>query len=342
MDKTRKILVTGGTGFIGSYILRDLLQAGFQKIFATHRKESEMSLVDDIVEQIEWVEMDILDVVGLDMIVPEVDMIIHAAALVSFNPADRDQLMKINAEGTANLVNAALEWNVSRFIHISSIATIASGSPRPLVNEDDTRENSKHESYYSISKQKAEMEVWRGGGEGLSIAILNPSVVLGSGFWNKGSASMFRQLEKGVPFYPTGSSGFVDVRDVAAATVKLVNSNIENERIIISGENMTYREMFALISEGLQVKKPRMALNPILRELGLWMFKIRGWFSSDANLVSRSSLRSVSHQVSFDNTKSLDLLGMEYKDIRQTVSETTTQLREAANDGYPPRYLPIE
>lgn len=341
MNKNDRILITGGTGFIGSYILKDLLHHGYDNLVATKRPSSDMTLVEEVADRVKWVELDILDIVGLSDIVSDVRAIIHAAAMVSFASNDRDALMKINVEGTANLINLALEEDVKRFIHISSIATIASSSSRPLVNENDERDVNAENSSYAISKQKAEMEVFRGGGEGLSIGILNPSLVLGSGFWNKGSASMFRQIQKGLPFYPKGLTGFVDVRDVAKAATILLDNPISGERFIISGENRSYQSIFDAIAEGLDAKKPKIPLSPFLREAGYWVSKIISGFVKDKKLLSRSTLRSSAMTVRFDNEKSINELGLMYRPIEKTIQETCSQFKKSNLENSTAMSLPI-
>jgi len=239
----KQVLVTGGTGFLGAYLLAYLVKKGYQ-IKAIKRKTSSMDLVKNIQHKIEWLEGDILDTPFLETAMKGVQQVYHAAAIVSFDPRDAAFMLKVNAEGTANLVNAALYEGVEKLVHVSSIAALGRKEFQPNINETAQWENSKENSNYAISKFKAECEVWRGMQEGLKIAILNPSVIIGAGNWKQGSCQLIQKVAKGLQFYPKGSTGFVDVRDVARAAILLMESDISGERYILNGANWSYQKFF--------------------------------------------------------------------------------------------------
>ncbi|HEY4156102.1 MAG TPA: NAD-dependent epimerase/dehydratase family protein, partial [Puia sp.] len=110
------IFLTGGTGFTGSYILAELVRQGHAVRALRRKRAIPFYLSREIVEKVEWVAGDILDVAGLEEQLKGCNRVIHAAGLVSFYPEDKKKLFKINIEGTANLVNAALENNITDFI----------------------------------------------------------------------------------------------------------------------------------------------------------------------------------------------------------------------------------
>lgn len=198
MNKNDKILVTGGTGFIGSYILRELIQQGYENIHAIRRPDSEMALVQDFQHLINWHTADLDDVDKIYEITKGSQRVIHSAGLVSFSPGDRDLLYEINARGTEYLVNACLENQVVRLIHISSIAALAKVKNGEMISEKTTWTDDKHTSHYGRSKHLGEIEVWRGMAEGLDAIILNPTVVLGAGIWESSSCQLFMQIFKGL------------------------------------------------------------------------------------------------------------------------------------------------
>ena len=207
----QKIFVTGGTGFVGAYLLRYLVAKGDQQITALKRPNSPMHLVKAINDQINWVEGDILDVPFLEEAMKGIDQVYHCAALISFAPQDEERMMKINGEGTANIVNIALYNGVKKLVYMSSIAAIGKEKDKKQVTEVTTWKEDKRTSNYGKSKYAAEMEVWRGIAEGLNAAILNPSLIIGSGFWDRGTGEIFRLYANGFPFYSSGVGGLVAV-----------------------------------------------------------------------------------------------------------------------------------
>ena len=210
-------MITGATGFAGSYVLRTLLEAGYTSLRALRRSTSRMDLVDDLAGRVQWYEGDLRDVFDLEAAMEGVDTVIHCAALVSFNPRDRDRLLKINRDGTANVVNAALTQGVRRLIYMSSVAALGKEEGDKQVTERTKWEPNPSNTNYAISKFQAEREAWRGQAEGLSVACVYPTIILGAGFWDVGSAKMIAHADRGGTFYPGGATGVVDVRDVAQA-----------------------------------------------------------------------------------------------------------------------------
>jgi nucleoside-diphosphate-sugar epimerase len=341
MDKSGRILVTGGTGFIGSYILRLLVDQGYEHIIATRRKQSKMDLVEPVIEKVGWYEVDLLDSPGVYEVVEQVDFVIHAAAIVSFDHNDTSRLLKVNVEGTSNLVNACLEYGVKKFIHVSSIAVFSRKPGAQTITEETTWDYQYPNTNYAISKYKSEMEVWRAGSEGLPIAIINPSLVLGSGFWEMGSASLFKKIYQNLKFYPTGINGFVDVRDVAKAVLILLENPIEYQRFIISGENRSYKEIIGLIAKALDKKAPNIAMNVVLRELALLRAWILRRIFGKPEVITRGTLRNAQGTFHFDNSKSKEILGLQYRPIEQTIEESCAQLKVAATNDFSPKYLPL-
>lgn len=341
INKSDSIFVTGGTGFIGAYILRELLHRGYQNIFALRRKDSRMQLVAPFTDQINWVIGDIRDPYELDEALSGIDYVIHAAAIVSFHPSDRDLLYAVNVEGTANLVNQALAHQVKKLIHISSIAAIGRKEETNIIDEEVEWERSKHNSKYAISKHLAEMEVWRGTAEGMPALILNPANVMGSGFWGEGTARTFQQIWDGFPFFTNGQTGFVDVRDVARFAVSGLESEVVNQRYILSEQNYSYQHIFQRIASHLNKKAPHIQVKrwmiPYAR-IGDW---VKSKFSGKRPFLTKEITRNSFHQWQYVNQKSKSVFDFEYTPIEKTIQETASLFTEAQEKGSPPRILPI-
>ena len=227
------ILITGANGLIGSFIAHKCVLEG-QSVRILTRKNADLSSLSDIIDKIEVFEGDILDIPLLEKAYEGIEEVIHCAAVVSFGDVGIDTLFKVNVEGTKNVVNIALKKNCKKLIYLSSIAAIGRDPKVNLTDENTLWVESDLNSQYAKSKYAAELEVWRATEEGLNAAILNPSVVLGPGDWNKSSTKIFKNIYEGMAFYPTGTTNLVDVRDVAEAAWLLLKSNISHERYIIS------------------------------------------------------------------------------------------------------------
>ena len=246
------ILVTGGTGLIGSHLLFHLTQQG-QKVKASYRTEDTLRYVtrvfgyytehpEHLLSAITWVQADLTDIVALHTLFEGVDRVYHCAALISFAPNDYPALKKNNVEGTANIVNLCLEYKVDKLCYVSSIAAISSGALEEVVTET-TDWHSRGASVYGITKHQAELEVWRGTQEGLSAVIVNPGLVIGPGFWQHGSGLLFARAAQGKKYAPPGGTGFVSVNDVVRAMMTLMASDITQERFILVSENRLYHDI---------------------------------------------------------------------------------------------------
>ena len=317
------ILVTGATGFLGSYLLRQLLHAGEREVLALKRKDSPMGLVSDIADQVRWVEGDILDILRMDEVMQGVQKVYHCAAMISLNSKDAKRMKQINVEGTANVVNAALVSGVKKFLHVSSIAAIGRTKPQQHINENSKWERSPYNSNYSISKYLSEQEVWRGQAEGLNVVVINPGVILGRTFWNKGTGRLFERVAEGLHFYPTGSSGFVDVRDVAQMCIQLMESDIEGTRYISVGDNTSYQRIFSLIAEGLRKSPPRYKASPLMANIAWRLAWLWGKISGKTPTLTRDTARLTACHFVYDPTKSIQELDFRYRSIEETITWAT-------------------
>lgn len=338
MSDQKLFLVTGGTGFIGSYLLRLLLQRGY-RVRAIRRSSSRMDLVSDLTDRVEWIETDVTDILGLEDAFEGVTHVFHCAAMVSFHPRDVSRMMHINVEGTANIVNFSLHNQVQKLVHVSSIAAIGRTKGRPHLDEQAKWVQSKANTNYAISKYLSEQEVWRGHIEGLPVAIVNPSIVLGSGFWNEGSARFFKQVYEGLKFSPVGHSGFVDVRDVAQCMLLLMESDISGERYILNAENIGYKSFFEKIARAIDKKPPSITVTPLLAEIAWRVEWLKEKLLGAEPVVTKESARSSVSSYSYANQKSLSIPGFSYRSLDQTIDETARQFLDAAQKGFPPAAL---
>jgi dihydroflavonol-4-reductase len=321
-----KILVTGGSGFIGAYIIKELVEKGYAVRAIRHSKASPFFIPEHINAKVEWVYGDVLDVVSLDEAMQGIDAVIHAAAKVSFGDKDRRALYKINIDGTANVVNMALENNVQRFVHISSVAAIGRTITRETITEEKKWQPGKWHTSYAISKYHAEVEVWRGAAEGLNSVIVNPSTVLGYGDWSTSSCAIFKSVYNEFPWYTKGVNGFVAVTDVARAAVLLMESDHCNERFIVNGDNWSFQQLFNTIADGFGKKHPHKEATPFLGRIAWRMEKLKSMFSGKKPLLTRESARVAQSITFFDNNKLLKALpGFSFTPLEKAIQKDCEQ-----------------
>jgi nucleoside-diphosphate-sugar epimerase len=329
-SKIKKILVTGGTGFLGSYIIKGLLNKNYA-VRAIRRNTSKLPfyIPREIFDRVEWVEGDVLDVVSLEKAMEGVEAVIHSAAVISFLKQEKKWMNQVNIQGTANVVNMALEKNISRLVHISSVAALGRSASGAKINEEKKWLDSKLNSHYGISKQKAEMEVWRAMGEGLNAVIVNPSTVLGFGDWNTSSCRIFKNIYEEFPWYTEGINGFVDIEDVAKATVLLMESNIAEERFIVTGENWSFRQLFNTIADGFGKKHPHRRATPFLAAIAWRMEKIKSLFKGTKPLLTKETAKLAHTSSFFQNDKILQALpGFSFTPLQQTISKACKKYTE--------------
>ncbi len=332
IDPSRPILVTGGTGFIGSYIIRELLQKGYA-VRALRRGTALPAYIGaDLLTRVEWVEGDVLDLVSLEDAMTGVDAVIHAAAVVSFHRRDTKRMHQVNVEGTAHVVNTALEAGVRRRVHVSSVAALGRSGTGGQVDEEKKWEDSRLNTAYAISKHRAEMEVWRAIAEGLEAVIVNPSTVLGFGDWNRSSCRLFKSAFESFPWYSNGVNGFVCIGDVARATVLLMESPLTAERYILNGENWRFRDLFNCMADAFGTRRPVREATPLLAALAWRLERVRSLFTGKPPLLTRESARVANSHTYFTNQKIRDALpGFSFTPLKACIENACKSYLQAIN-----------
>lgn len=319
------ILVTGATGLVGSELLKQL-SAQNKRVRALYCTTLP---TQNSIENIEWFQADILDVVALEEAMKDVTQVFHCAAVVSFNPTKKKQLHQTNIEGTTNVVNACLQEGVEKLVFVSSVAALGRIREDKPIDETMNWTEETSNSEYGKSKYLAEMEVWRGIGEGLPAVIVNPVIILGASDWNKGSTEIFKTAYNEFPWYTEGTTGFVDVKDVAKAMIALMNSNITAERFILSSENCMYKDIFTKIAIAFNKKPPHKKVTPFLANV-VWRWEaIKGKLTGIAPLLTKETAKTAQTKASFNNQKLKEILPtFNYTPLNETVKRICNELKE--------------
>jgi len=334
------ILVTGGTGLVGTHLLFDLVKQG-HRVRALKRSSSNLDSIravfryyepnrDNLFEQIEWVVGDVTDIHTILDALDDVTQVYHCAALVSFDPRDAKQLYLINVEGTANVVNACLDKGVDKLCHVSSTAAIGRAKGQTNIDESSEWKTSKENTNYAISKFGAEREVWRGTQEGLDAVIVNPSIIVGPGNWEQSSASVFKTIWKGLKFYTEGVNGFVDVRDVSRAMINLMESDISLERYLVVGENLTFREFFAHVAKSMDKPVPGIGAKRWMTEIVWRLAKLGTFFTGKASAITRESSRSAHNRYFYSHEKLELAIDFKFTSIEEAARNAGTFFKKAA------------
>jgi nucleoside-diphosphate-sugar epimerase len=323
------ILVTGGTGLVGSHLLYQLSLEN-DTVKAIHRKNSDLEAVKNVFsyfsedyevlfKKIQWIEADIIDVTSLVLAFKNVTEVYHSAALVSFDPKDYLKMRKINIEGTSNIVNFCIDSKVKKLCFVSSIATIEKSTNKKLTDETNEWNLEKSNYGYAITKYGAEIEVWRASQEGIDVVIVNPGIILGGGFWNNGSGTIFSKIFKGMKFYSEGITGFVYVNDVVKIMMVLMKSNIKNERYILVSENVSFKSVFSQIALNFDTQEPSIKVSKLLSEIGWRLDKIKSALTNKPPILTKHSAKSIHNNYNFSSKKIKEVLNFKFEPIASSI-----------------------
>lgn len=324
-------LITGATGMLGTHIMLELLKRG-ERVRGIKRPTSDLSIVKSVFEfyfphekyfsEVEWVEADVLDVCSLQDAMEGCTAVYHTAAIVSYHAADRKNMYKTNVEGTANVVNCALEMKVHQLCHVSSIAALGKVQDGATLNENTEWKDSAQNTHYGITKHLSELEVWRGIQEGLNALIVNPGFIIGPGDFSRSSNSIFTKLNEGLDYYPMGGTGVVGAVDCASMMVELMQRNIHGEQFILVAENMKMKTLFEEVSVSLQKPKPaKMASEWVLQAA-----RIAEWLKEKLTgrkaLVTKETVKNTSFHVLYNTEKVTSLLGRRFEPVKMSIQQT--------------------
>jgi len=323
------IFVTGGTGLVGSHILLRLAKEGMP-FKALKRETSSLQICEnvfsyyaakDLFVKINWVIGDVNDIPALGKAMEGCSKVLHCAGVISFHPTKVELMRKVNIEGTANVVNVAISKGIKKLGYISSIAALGRNSTVGIVDEECYFKATKLDSNYALSKYYAEQEVWRASQEGLDVVMVNPSVILGPGDWTKGSSQIFQRIHKGLKFYTTGSTGYVDVVDVANSLIALLFSEVKNERFIVNGTNLKYRDCFNRIADGFGKPHATIKVTPFLKEIAWRVEAFRSFITGKKPLLTQETANSAMTNGTYSTAKIKSAIEFQFTDIDSTIKK---------------------
>lgn len=323
------IFVTGGTGVLGSQLLFDLTKEDVS-IKALYRSEEKIGQLkkffqhfspqswENQFKRITWVKGDVLDITSIEEHMKGCEYVYHLSAMVSFYSGDFSTMMKINREGTANIVNYCLHYNVKKLCYVSSTAAIG-GDSSTTITEETKWKNTPTTSGYAQTKYAAEKEVWRGIEEGLTAVIVNPCVILGAGNWHESSLTIFKTVQKGIRFYPPGSNSTVDARDVSSIMIQLQKSDIHNERFLCVGSNQSFKKLISVIAKHLGVKQPTIEAPRWLVNIGRIVIGGISFILRKKPTITKETVNTLYSHRSYDSTKIQQAINYTFYDLEETI-----------------------
>lgn len=308
-----KILITGVSGLLGSKLALKYKKEGYD-VVGTKRIGT---AVPEELLGIEIFEGDICDEVFLDECFQNIDIVIHTAALVSFDRRDKAELFRINTEGTKTVVDSCLKRSVNKLIYISSVAALGRSNTPKVIDETQQWEESDYNTNYGYSKFLGEVEFWRGVEEGLNGFCVNPSVILGCGDIDKSSNKLFKnRFKKFVPF-ASGSINVVDERDVLEIIYDLHVKNVNHEKYIINGHKVNIETLLKNIIEGTNAKMIRTSKR--LVKLGLILDGFFSFLRGIRPQITRETLKVLGAESDYSNDKVIHELNVGFKTIKETL-----------------------
>lgn len=331
------ILVTGGTGLVGSFLLAELSRRGLP-VRAIYRGAMPPSVAG--MQPVKWVPGDLRDGLGLHSALEGVTHVFHCAGLVSYAPQDEEELLRINVEGTANIVDACLERPGIRLGYVSSVAALGGGAAaaqreqattEPLrIDERSQWDLGAEHNAYATSKYLAELEVWRGISEGLQAVVVNPAVVLGPADWHRSSTRLFRYAYDEHRFYTPSSLNLVDVRDVVEMLASLtLDTDRSGERYVLSAGRWPLAEVLSLMAAGFGKRPPTVAVPGWAAET-IWRLEhVRSLLTGARPLITRDTARAGRRPLVYQADKIRRELGREFRPLSETIRWCCQELAQA-------------
>jgi len=323
-----KILVTGASGFLGATLTHRLLDTG-ANVRILRRETSRLDLLGDAADRVEHVVGDVSLPETLGPALEGIDQVFHTAAYIGFSGRrDLRQLQRVNVEGTAHIVNAALHAGVKRLVHTSSMA--AFGRPESsdtVIDETAIWQASRLNTPYAVSKYLSELEVYRGIAEGLDAVIVNPALIFGAGRPGENTLQIVEKVrQEKLPAVPSGGTNVVDVRDVATGHLLAMSLGLTGERYFLGGENLSWRAIIETLATAFGAQPPRFTLSPRAASLLATLSEAAAFVTRTRPLLTRDTARASARFHRYSNSKAREAFGLRFRPFKETAADLAETL----------------
>lgn len=319
-----RVLVTGATGFLGSHIIRRLVQDS-HTVRILQRASSSTQDINEFTFETAIGDITDLDAVRAAMI--DVDAVIHAAALISYWPKEAEKIIHINGYGTACVSEAALAAGVKRFVYVSSVMAVGIPSPGTIGDETLPFNFDQHPNPYSTGKHEGELALQDAVRRGLHATIVNPGAIIGPIDRRRAVGGLFFPGKINRYFYISGGMSAVDVEDVVDGIMRALEHGRPGERYLLTGEDVSYRRMRDVIAEEMGEPKPCIPIPT-------WLLRLTARVSDAISLVTgkppRISLPMAGFlpfELYYSSKKAQTELGWRYRPFRDSVKRAVEWYR---------------
>lgn len=306
------LLVTGGTGFVGSAVVRKLLERG-ERVKVLARPCSDLTNLAGL--DVALAFGDLQDKASLDRALRGVDGLYHVAADYRLWARDPESLYRVNVEGTRNLMACAGEAGIKRIVYTSSVATLGI-NPHGAADEATSVSLADMIGDYKRSKFLAEQIVRGMAGQGLPVVIVNPSTPVGPGdIKPTPTGRTIRQAAHGkMPAYVDTGLNIVHVDDVADGHLRAFDHGVAGERYILGGENLTLRDILQAIAALTGQRPPALCLPCLaIVPIALAAECVARFITGKEPFVTHDGLKMARKKMFFTSAKAERELGYRYR-----------------------------
>lgn len=325
-----KVLLTGGTGFLGSYIARELCCRHYQ-VRVLVRPSSDLRRLAGL--NIETFTGDLLHPEDLRRALAGCDAVIHAAALIDQASTDLEHFEQVNVQATILLVEAALEEGVHRFIYVGSANATGYGSIEHPGTEWSEFNLFRYGSGYINSKYLAQQYVLEQVEKrGLPAVVVNPAFLLGPFDQKSGPGVVIRRgLSHRIQWCPPGGKNFIHVRDAAIAICQALTHGEAGECYLLAGENMRFRTFFRLLNRlgghrAIQVRVPACLLI-----IAGFIGSVLGKLSGRPRLLNLVNARILCLGLFYSGARAREVLGLPGTPVATAIRETLRWFSEGGD-----------
>jgi dihydroflavonol-4-reductase len=323
------IAVTGGTGFLGQFVVGELLQQGHRvRVLARTGSQKLAAMGADVV--VADVSRELDGAVPLEKALDGSTALFHLAGFVSRDPDDGQRMMRVHVDGTRRVLQAAKAAGIKRVVMSSTSGTIAV-SKEPVVLDERAPYPTEIVSgwpYYLSKIYQEKLALDLAPSLGLELVVVNPSLLLGPGDErNSSTGDVKRFLRREIPVVPEGGINFVDARDAAAATVAALEKGRAGERYLLAGPNWTCAEYFGRLERASKVRAPRLKLPSKWQRAGAMLVEQAYKALDRPPPVERISVEMAEAYWWCDPEKAERELGFSAREPAETLDDTIRDLR---------------